>query len=128
MDLIILCTLRTLVYSVFVLRDAYLLSNCCAVLNSAALVMTYIHPYTAERVVKVCCQLCRKVAKPIWPVTSPSTSSGPKKDRWMTLIRGVDDVYHDRRQVEEECDKATLERLLVPALSAVLQFVDTSLR
>lgn len=64
MDASLLCVLRCLMHALFRLQDEYLVSNSCAVLhNLASSLTTGMLPYTAERVVKVTCQLCSRVIR-----------------------------------------------------------------
>ena len=58
-----LCVLRTMMLAVFAHRDAYLLANCCAVLHNVAGRVASVHPYTAERVVKLLHQLCVRLVR-----------------------------------------------------------------
>lgn len=64
MDACFLCILRCLVHSSLRLRDQYLLSNACAILHNLALQLTGgLQPYTAERLVRVLCQMCVRAEK-----------------------------------------------------------------
>lgn len=64
MDASLLCLLRCLMHSLFRLQDEYLVSNSCAILhNLAASLTTGMLPYTAERLVRVTCQLCSRAVR-----------------------------------------------------------------
>lgn len=63
-DASFLCILRCVVHALLRLRDPYLLSNSCAILHNLSLQLGgSLQPYTAERLVRVACQLCRRAAK-----------------------------------------------------------------
>ena len=58
--------LRTSLHAAFNLQDAYLLSNCAAVLNNIASSSAFsggLHPHTCERLVRISQQLSRRVIK-----------------------------------------------------------------
>ena len=59
-DLTTLCTLRTTVFALFRLQDAYLLSNCFAILL-VTFHMKHIGCYVSERIAKVLLQLAKKL-------------------------------------------------------------------
>lgn len=64
MDASLLCMLRCLTHSLFRLQDEYLVSNSCAILHNLASSLTAgLLLYTAERLVKVTCQLCLRAAR-----------------------------------------------------------------
>jgi hypothetical protein len=66
LDVCILCVLRTSLHAVFHLGDAYLLSNCTAILSSISSSSTYssgLHSHTCERLVKLARHLCRRLIK-----------------------------------------------------------------
>ena len=62
-DLVILCVIRTIMHALFRLRDQYLVYNCFAVLLNLTSVLSEIHSYAAERLVKVTCRLCKRIIK-----------------------------------------------------------------
>lgn len=64
MDATLLCLLRVMVHALFRLQDQYLVSNACAILyNLSSRLVQGMLPYTAERLVKVICQLCSRAIK-----------------------------------------------------------------
>eukprot|EP01034_Spumella_vulgaris_P025828 gene25828-32324_t len=62
LDVVTLCVLRTIMFSVFRAKDAYLLGNCCAALHNVSTRVTQLHPYTSERVVKMAFQMAGRIA------------------------------------------------------------------
>lgn len=64
LDAALLCLLRTVMHALFRLQDQYLLSNACAALhNLSTRMQRAVLPYTAERLVRVLCQLCSRAVK-----------------------------------------------------------------
>lgn len=64
MDASFLCIIRCVMHALFRVRDPYLLSNSCAILhNLSSGLSCELLPYTAERLVRVTCQLCARAAK-----------------------------------------------------------------
>ena len=62
-DLIVLCVIRTIMHSLFRLRDPYLVHNCFAVILYIAPLLHETYSYTAERLVTVTCKLCQRLIK-----------------------------------------------------------------
>jgi hypothetical protein len=63
-DACYLCILRCVAHALLRLRDPYLLSNSCAILHNLSQYSgSGLQPYTAERLVRVCCQLCKRAVK-----------------------------------------------------------------
>ena len=62
-DLIVLCVIRTIMHSLFRLRDPYLVHNCFAVMLYLAPLLHETCSYTAERLVTVTCKLCQRLIK-----------------------------------------------------------------
>jgi hypothetical protein len=64
-DASFLCILRCIMHALCRAKDAYLLSNSCAILHNltGALSGGGLLPYTAERIVRVTVQLCRRAQK-----------------------------------------------------------------
>ena len=62
-DLFLLCSLRVALHGLFILQDKYLLTNCHALLLNLAPVVSNVDVYTAERLVKVLIQLCKRVVR-----------------------------------------------------------------
>lgn len=74
LDLILLCTLRTVMHALFRIKDNYLVYNCFAVVLNLAPSLVDIHNYTAERVVRVFTRLCKWIVKRSSEVTKDSIS------------------------------------------------------
>ncbi len=64
LDLVTLCTLRSVMHAVFRAKDTYLLGNCCAVLHNVSTQVVELHPYTSERIVKMLYQLAGRIV--VW--------------------------------------------------------------
>eukprot|EP01038_Epipyxis_sp_PR26KG_P006149 gene6149-8476_t len=60
LDLLLICILRTIVSGIFELCDDYLVSNCNAILFDLNLSST-LHPYVAERLIKITIQFGTKL-------------------------------------------------------------------
>eukprot|EP01032_Pedospumella_encystans_P013340 gene13339-15366_t len=102
LDAALLCLLRTVMHALFRLQDQYLLSNACAALhNLSTRMQRAVLPYTAERLVRVLCQLCSRAVK-----------------------------HQENNKNSKEIDARTAleENLLPEALGALLQLTDTALR
>jgi hypothetical protein len=75
-DACYLCILRCIAHALLRLRDPYLLSNSCAILhNLSQYSESGLQPYTAERLVRVCCQLCKRAVKTYIKATTQSTTA-----------------------------------------------------
>jgi hypothetical protein len=78
-DASFLCILRCIMHALCRAKDAYLLSNSCAILHNlvGALPSGGLQPYAAERVVRVTVQLCRRAEKESVQRTSAGSVEGP---------------------------------------------------
>jgi hypothetical protein len=84
-DLIILCLLRTTMFSLFRLRDEYLLSNCFAVLLDLAMHVNNINCYVSERIAKIIFQLIKRWSKQSDDKLAPSISNSVKQTIYVLL-------------------------------------------
>jgi hypothetical protein len=75
-DACYLCILRCIAHALLRLRDPYLLSNSCAILhNLSQYSESGLQPYTAERLVRVWCQLSNRAVKKYITATTQSTTA-----------------------------------------------------
>lgn len=64
LDVVVLCALKALLHAIFRLDcDAYLISNCCAVLSNVAPHVCDMHHYTSERLVTTIARLAKRVIR-----------------------------------------------------------------
>ena len=72
-ELILLCTLRTVMFALFRIKDNYLVYNCFAVILNISPHLIGMDNYTSERFIKVIMRICRWITK-----------NSPKVDSAMT--------------------------------------------
>ena len=79
----------------FKLHDAYLLSNCAAVLNNIAASSAFaggLHPHTCDRLVRISLQLSRRVTKGNEDVDSDSAVDSLVGDLLTVILKFIHSI------------------------------------